>query len=391
MRQAEVNEYPWQARIEKNGVFWCGGSLLNSKWVLSAAHCTIPDSTTGLRVVLGDHSRSDSNEADHLSFIVSTIINHPYYSSVTFNYDYTLLKLSEPVDFMANPHIRPICLPTSTSDMYTGDLATVTGWGRTAFGGQNSDVLMEVEVTVLSNSECSNSYSTLNGAPEITSEMICTADPGKSACHGDSGGPMVTTDGYGVTPGQNYEIIGVVSWGAGCASYGYPAVFARVTSVLSWIQGHISDGEFCPPETPDMFVESSGGAQTHQSAKLGTYTYDDTQVIHGMPVWKSTTNENLLYIDTWGAWRIGPEPNWGGIASNWRAYGSYPDGSVNDGGWWYWNGNSWVFDSTLKITGVPRSSRGMEQQREGHGTSSGDSESGRPVEPPTSQNITKSI
>ena len=85
-----------------------------------------------------------------------------------------------------------------------------------------------------------------------------------------------------------------------------------------------------------------------------------------------------------GPWRIGPESNWGGFASICKAYKSLPDGFVNDGGWRYWDGNSWLFDGALKITGVPRSSRGMEKKQEGHGTSSGDSESGSPVEPPTS-------
>jgi len=99
----------------------------------------------------------------------------------------------------------------------------------------------------------------------------------------------------------------------------------------------------------------------------------------------------LYVID--GAWRIGKKPNWGGITSNWNWHESLPDGSVNNGGWYYWNYKSWKSDRTLKITGVPKSSRRMEQEKEGHGTSSGDSESDSeiPIEPSTSQNITKPI
>jgi len=100
----------------------------------------------------------------------------------------------------------------------------------------------------------------------------------------------------------------------------------------------------------------------------------------------------LYVID--GSWRIGTKPNLGGIYSKWKGHESLPDGSVNNGGWYYWHNKSWKSDRTLKITGVPKSSdsnRRMEQEKEGHGTSSGESESEIPIEPPTSQNITKPI
>jgi len=225
---------------------------------------------------------------------VSLIINHDLYSD-PYDYDFSLLKLSTPVDFLANPHIRPICLPTSASNMYTGDTATVTGWGMTAEGGKISDVLREVDLEVLPNWACKEIY---EKSFNITSRMICANEYGKSACYGDSGGPLVTTAGDGISPGQNYELIGVDAGASSkCAQPGYAEVFARVTSELDWIKFIIGDGEFCPREIADMFVESSGGAQKHQSSRLGTYAYDDTQVIHGKPVWKSTKNANLLYFD----------------------------------------------------------------------------------------------
>merc|ERR1712029_959258 len=82
------------------------------------------------------------------------------------------------------------------------------------------------DVNVISNSQCAGNY----GSNSITSAMVCAADTGKDSCQGDSGGPMVTQEN-----GRHAQI-GVVSWGIGCASPNYPGVYARVTSVKSWIQ-----------------------------------------------------------------------------------------------------------------------------------------------------------
>merc|ERR1712233_276310 len=97
-------------------------------------------------------------------------------------------------------------------------MSTVTGWGTTSSGGSTSNVLLEVDVQVISNSECNAAYG------GITDNMLCAADAsgngGSDACQGDSGGPLVScgADGNcGTTPGQNYELIGVVSFGIGCA------------------------------------------------------------------------------------------------------------------------------------------------------------------------------
>merc|ERR1711973_633675 len=148
---------------------------------------------------------------------------------------------------------------TSTTNKYEGYLATVTGWGRIYSYGPFSDYLREVDVRVLSNSDCVNNYDWYSD--EITNQMICAANSGKDSCPGDSGGPMVITAGDGVSPGQNYELIGVVSFGLGkkCALPLYPGVYARVTSVLNdWIKKIITDGEFCPRGKPDIWEANIG-------------------------------------------------------------------------------------------------------------------------------------
>jgi len=246
----EVNEYPWQAGlVSKGGSYvWCGGSLVNSRWVLTAAHCTVGDSPSAIQVLLGEHDYSVDHEADHIRADVSSIENHPDYNSNTLDNDFSMLKLAVAVDYGSHPHIRPICLPAIDTLAYTGDTATVTGWGTTSAGGSLSSSLREVDVTVMSNTNCRNDYGYWSS--EITSSMLCAnvVGGGKDSCQGDSGGPLVTASGgNGVTPGQNYFQIGVVSWGIGCADANYPGVYARVTAQLSWIQENLAKaGSTCP-------------------------------------------------------------------------------------------------------------------------------------------------
>ena len=134
---------------------------------------------------LGEHDRYSSTESDHVDIEASQIINHPDFSRWNLQYDFTMIKLAKPIDFAANPHIRPICLPNKDSGSFEGVTATVTGWGWT--GTNNARMLQEVDVTVLSQYSCRNDY---GYAPwRITDDMLCAAVPngGQDSCWGDSG------------------------------------------------------------------------------------------------------------------------------------------------------------------------------------------------------------
>lgn len=210
---------------------------------MTAAHCA-QGRARNLEVLLGEHDFSSADETTVVRKGVSRIINHGNYNDRTLDYDYALLELDSAIDFAANSHIRPICLPEGSDD-YVGQDAVVTGWGTTSAGGSQSNFLREVTVGVLTNSVCS----TMNNA-DITARMICASVPegGKDSCQGDSGGPMIASgSGSGTTAGENYEQIGVVSWGFGCADARYPGVYSRVTAAISWIESNTS-GSFttCP-------------------------------------------------------------------------------------------------------------------------------------------------
>jgi len=241
----EVNEYPWQVGLVGSGGSrpFCGGSVIGDRWVLTAAHCT---GSSSIQVLLGEHDTSSSNDNVVRKNVVR-VIDHPSYDRSTLDYDFSLLQLDSAIDFASNEHIRPVCLPSDDSNTYAGQQATVTGWGTTSSGGSTSSTLREVVVQVLTNTECTNKGYTTS---DITANMICAGVEagGKDSCQGDSGGPLVSSgSGDGVTAGQNYEQIGVVSWGYGCAVARYPGVYARTSKVISWINSNTS-GSFntCP-------------------------------------------------------------------------------------------------------------------------------------------------
>jgi len=249
--ETEVNEYPWQVGVVSKGrtFVWCGATVISDRWILTAAHCTDGKSASQIQVLLGEHNYNTASETTSLRMDIVQIKDHESYNDQTTDYDFSLLKTTSALDFSAYPNIRPACLPQAgSSETYKDWVATVTGWGTLSSDGSTSNKLREVNVKVVSNNACKSSYGS-----SITSRMLCAeaagGNGGKDACQGDSGGPLVSkaAGSNGVTAGQNYELIGVVSWGAGCADKDFPGVYARVTNQLSWITTTAaSDWQTCP-------------------------------------------------------------------------------------------------------------------------------------------------
>jgi len=223
---------------------FCGATVISDEWILTASHCVDGTAASDIQMLLGEHDYWDSDEPVRMD--ISEIIMHPEYNSQTVDQDFALLRMANKIDWAANPNIRPACLPEYGSGDYDQWMSTVTGWGTTSSGGSTSNVLLEVDVKVISNSECNAAYG------GITDNMLCAADAsgngGSDACQGDSGGPLVScgADGNcGTTPGQNYELIGVVSFGIGCAEADFPGVYARTTAALDWIYTNAMPFETC--------------------------------------------------------------------------------------------------------------------------------------------------
>lgn len=161
---------------------------------------------------------------------VDQVVPHPNYDPYTKNYDLAMLHLSSPATL--NSYVSTIALNTIAD--VAGETATVTGWGATSEGGKTSNVLMAVQMPVVSNAVCNSVY-----GGWITEQMLCAgyAGGGKDSCQGDSGGPLIIPDGSG-----GFKQAGVISWGYGCARPDYYGVYVRITAVKSWIDSYL-DGE----------------------------------------------------------------------------------------------------------------------------------------------------
>merc|ERR1719370_349875 len=195
----------------------------------------MPGLTPGtLEIRLGEHIRSSVSESSITKdFQVSAITNHPQYNGNS--HDIAMVKLAEVADLSI---YAPVCMPRQAD--YTGLRTTVIGWGDTASNRMPgeppvtkavSSVLMELEgLQVRSDSACATALGQVTQSA-ITDDMVCAGgEEGKDACQGDSGGPLM----YEGTSGQ---LVGVVSWGIGCARAGLPGVYAEVAKFQDWIDG----------------------------------------------------------------------------------------------------------------------------------------------------------
>jgi len=226
--EALPGDWPWQVSLNNNGRHFCGGSLINSEWIISAAHC-FSGSTSGYTILLGLHDRNS-----HESWVVQrrfkVLVNHPQWSSAQLRNDISLIKMDRPVTY--TPEIRPICMPTQqeTTNAHANEKTWVTGWGAGRIGGPLYVKKMEGHHIVLPSARCQSKY----GARFTNATQICAGEIGDQAgpCQGDSGGPFTRE----LTPLQ-WTLLGVVSWGIGCGDGG---VYTRVDSYLSWLEGTIS-------------------------------------------------------------------------------------------------------------------------------------------------------
>ena len=220
-------KYDFMVSLQTNsGYHFCGGALVREDWVITAAHCVQGDSPSQVKVKIGLHNVNGTQGS--ITRSVSQIIIHPSYSSWSLNNDYAILQLSQPIT-----NFEPIQLVTDTSHDEEPVMATTMGWGATQSGGWGSNILLEVDVPI--DDSCGN-YSN----SDITNNMVCAgySGGGYDSCQGDSGGPLIMTNSNG-----EYEFIGIVSWGYGCAEPGYPGVYAKVHSRLDWFFSYIGEPE----------------------------------------------------------------------------------------------------------------------------------------------------
>lgn len=199
------------------GAHRCGAAIISPTFALSAAHCTENIIVEQMGVRAGSSIHNVGGEV----FSLIAVTNHPEYIIGDFPFDVCVLELSQAIVYGVG--IQPIALPVQGQLTEAGLSATISGWGVTVEGSNIlSTQLQVINVPVVDQDVCND---LLFGM--ITDNMICAGVEagGKDACQGDSGGPMVVEN----------QLIGVVSFGNGCARPGFPGVYSRISATRSWI------------------------------------------------------------------------------------------------------------------------------------------------------------
>jgi len=205
----------------------CGGVLITDRVVLTAATC-VPDSEAAaarLRVHVARYDLTDPVDAVRQTYAVRMAITHPGYNSASKANDAGLLLLDRPVD--ADFHPLDIGIASeAASALPSGEPLAVLGWGTIAPGGRSSSELRRATVGFVSRADCEAVY-----PGEVLPSMVCASGDGaRDACQGDSGGPLLLEGSDG-----GRRLVGLVSWGDGCARAGKPGVYASIDTLRGWI------------------------------------------------------------------------------------------------------------------------------------------------------------
>ncbi|KAM8711105.1 hypothetical protein ACLKA7_000267 [Drosophila subpalustris] len=211
-----INSFPWQISLQRNGGHSCGGSVYSSRIIVTAAHCLQSVSVSALRIRAGSSYWNSGGVVVN----VANFRNHEGYNPSTMVNDIAVIRLSGSLSMSST--IKAIGLASSAPA--NGAAASVSGWGTEYSGSSSTPTqLRYVNVNIVGRTQCASG--TYSYGSQIKASMICASGAGKDSCQGDSGGPLVSG---GV-------LVGVVSWGYGCAASNYPGVYADVAALRSWV------------------------------------------------------------------------------------------------------------------------------------------------------------
>ncbi|XP_013133131.1 PREDICTED: trypsin, alkaline C-like [Papilio polytes] len=223
-----ISQYPYAAAMLFSwggSSYWqsCGGTILNNRSVLSAAHCFFRNTANQWRIRVGSTNANSGGTVHN----TNRIIMHPNYNFRTQDHDVAILRASS--NFGFNNNVRAASIAGSNYNLGYNQVVWAIGWGAIAYKGQSSEQLRHVQIWTINQNTCRNNYAARGLT--ITNNMLCSGwlgVGGRDQCQGDSGGPLI----------HNNVVVGVCSWGHECALPNFPGVNARVSRYTSWIQSN---------------------------------------------------------------------------------------------------------------------------------------------------------
>ncbi|XP_020808967.1 chymotrypsin BI [Drosophila serrata] len=260
--------FPYQVGMllqRPKGLYWCGGSLISDKYVVTAAHCV--DMAKRALVFLGANEIKNAKEKGQVRLMVPSSNFHiyPTWNPKRLKDDIALVRLPHPVSF--NERIHPIQLPKRHYEYrsFKNKLAIASGWGRYATGVHAiSNVLRYVQLQIIDGRTCKSNFPL-----SYRGTNICTSGRNaRSTCNGDSGGPLVLQRKYS----KKRVLVGITSFGSiyGC-DRGYPAAFTKVASYLDWISDETGVSSFHDTTEAiffDQYVRSYGKPPQSKRMKM---------------------------------------------------------------------------------------------------------------------------
>lgn len=211
---AKDGQFPYQVSIRLEGKHQCGGSIFNERFIITASHCVFGFNQTDFSIAVGSIYLSTG----YTTYNVSKIILHPRYHPLRMTNDIALIEVENDINY--NEKVQPIQLGPEIPDN-ANVKGIAIGWGT------ESNVLHYLNVTTASWFECAVNYVEI---PNYDANICTKSLMPKGLCQGDSGGPLIV----------NNQIIGIVSFGKGCAEK-FPSVFTRVSWYKEWLEKTVAN------------------------------------------------------------------------------------------------------------------------------------------------------
>ncbi|XP_007528316.1 coagulation factor IX [Erinaceus europaeus] len=223
---AEPGQFPWQVLLTENFEPFCGGSIINEKWIVTAAHCIKPG--VNITVVAGEYDTEKAEDTEQRRNVTRAILHHKYNATINkYNHDIALLELDRPLTL--NSYVTPVCIADReyTNLFLKFRSGYVSGWGKVFNRGRSSNILQYLRVPFVDRATCLRSTKF-----SIYNNMFCAGyqEGGKDSCQGDSGGPHVNE-----VEGVSF-LTGIISWGEECAMKGKYGIYTKVSLYVNWIK-----------------------------------------------------------------------------------------------------------------------------------------------------------